>query len=180
MAISRRRQTGRVVMRLAFTLFLLFTIVFIFYQSSRMGAVSSGLSLRVTQKLNELLASAGAGFQLSHFQVRKLAHFGEYTMLGFWAMLTLRVYTGRVLAFISWPLLFGLGLAVADEFLQQYVGGRTSAVTDVVIDFGGVVLGILAALFLILLVTAIAQGFSRGKEDGPAPGQTKKEADWEW
>ncbi len=167
-------------MKVLFTLFLLFTVVFIFYQSSRVGAVSSGLSQKVTEKLNALLADTGFSYQLSHYQVRKLAHLGEYILLGFWGMLTLRVYTGRVLAFISWPLLFGLGLAVADEFLQQYVAGRGSSVTDVVIDFCGVMLGIFAALFLILLVSAIAHGVSNGKRDGPAQGDAKKEADWEW
>ncbi len=156
-----------VVMKVLFTLFLIASVGLIFYQSSRIGAVSSGLSLRVTEKLNAMLASAGLGLQLSHLMVRKLGHLSEYMLLGFWAMLTLRVYTGRILAFIAWPLLFGLGLAVADEFLQQFVAGRTSAVTDVVIDFGGVLLGLFAALFLILLVTAIVRAF-RGKKAGVA------------
>ena len=160
----QRLQVGQIVMKILFTLFLFATIGMIFYQSSRIGEVSSGLSLRVTDKLNALLGNTGLGVQVSHYTVRKLAHLGEYILLGFWSMLTLRVYTGRVLAFISWPLLFGLGLAVADEFLQQFVPGRTSAVTDVAIDFAGVMLGIFFALFIILLVSAIVRSF-RGKRE---------------
>ena len=150
-----------VVMKVLFTLFLAATVFFIFYQSSRIGEVSSGLSLRITERLNAFLLNAGIGLELSHTAVRKLGHLGEYILLGFWSMLTLRVYTGRVLAFVSWPLLFGLGLAVADEFLQQFIAGRTSAVTDVVIDFCGVLLGSLIALCLLLLVGGIARLFSR-------------------
>ncbi|MDL2253992.1 VanZ family protein [Ruminococcaceae bacterium OttesenSCG-928-I18] len=150
-----------VIMKILFTLLLAATVFFIFYQSSRIGEVSSGLSLRVTEKLNAWLYNAGLGVQLSHNTVRKLGHLGEYILLGFWTMLTLRVYTGRVIAFIAWPLLFGLGLAVADEFLQQYIPGRTSSVTDVVIDFCGVILGLSIALAILLLVTGIARLFTR-------------------
>ena len=161
-----RNTAGGVVLRVLFTLLLLGTIGLIFYQSSRIGEVSSGLSLRVTDKLNAWLGGAGLGIQVSHFTVRKLAHLAEYILLGFWAMLTLRVYTGRVLAFLSWPLLFGLSLAVGDEFLQQYIPGRTSSVTDVAIDFAGVLVGVFVALLLIMLVSAVARAFSPKKRRG--------------
>ncbi len=145
--------------KVVFTLFLLSTLVFIFYQSSRVGAVSSSLSLPITSYINEILLRAGLDIQLSETTVRKLGHVAEYTMLGFWLVLTLRAYTGRILAFASWPLLLGLGFAVSDEFLQQFIPGRVGSVTDVVIDFCGILFGGGLALFLILLVSAAARGF---------------------
>ena len=72
--------------------------------------------------------------------------------LGFWLMLSLRVYTRRILSYISWPLFFGLLAGVLDEGIQMFADGRGSDVRDVVIDFSGVVFGLLAALFLLLLV----------------------------
>ena len=41
---------------------------------------------------------------------------------------------------------------VLDEGIQMFADGRGSDVRDVVIDFSGVVFGLLAALFLLLLV----------------------------
>ena len=73
-------------------------------------------------------------------------------LLGFWLMLSLRVYTRRILSHISWPLFFGLLAGVLDEGIQMFADGRGSDVRDVVIDFSGVVFGLLAALFLLLLV----------------------------
>ena len=75
-----------------------------------------------------------------------------YALLGFWLMLSLRVYTRRILSYISWPLFFGLLAGVLDEGIQIFADGRGSDVRDVVIDFSGVVFGLLAALFLLLLV----------------------------
>ena len=63
-----------------------------------------------------------------------------------------RVYTRRILSHISWPLFFGLLAGVLDEGIQMFADGRGSDVRDVVIDFSGVVFGLLAALFLLLLV----------------------------
>ena len=90
----------------------------------------------------------GVGWRFSERLVRELGHFSEYALLGFWLMLSLRVYTRRILSHISWPLFFGL----LDEGIQMFADGRGSDVRDVVIDFSGVVFGLLAALFLLLLV----------------------------
>ena len=156
-----RQSAFSVVLKILFSLFLAGTVVFIFYQSSRIGEVSGALSLRVTDRLNAWLAGRGFGLQLTNLTVRKLGHLGEYILLGFWSMLTLRVYTGRVIAHISWPLLFCLGLAVADEFFQQFVPGRTSAVSDVVIDFCGVLLGLGCALMVLLLFWGLGRMFGK-------------------
>ena len=100
------------------------------------------------------------------FAVRKLAHFGEFLVLGFWFTLCLRVYTRHYIRHISWPLLLGLLIADADELIQLYVAGRDSSVRDVWIDFGGVCTGVGCTLILLLLFGAIwyLLGFGRHKQ----------------
>ncbi len=139
-----------VVFKILFTGIVLFSVVFVFYHSNKVGAVSGEMSLRVQSMLNALLAKAGLGIELSHTAVRKLGHLAEFANLGFWSLLALRVYTKRLFAHISWPLLFCLGVAVCDEFVQLYVPGRSSEVRDVIIDFAGSLAGAAVALVLVL------------------------------
>lgn len=148
----RRFSRGLAVFfRLLFTACLIGTVVFIFSNSAEVGDLSdirSGESLEV---VNEQLDRFGLGFQLGSDTIRKLAHMAEYMMLGFWLLICLRVYTRRLLSFIAWPLFLGLLVAVADETLQLYVPGRSGLLTDIWIDFAGIFLGLVVALFLILL-----------------------------
>ena len=64
-----------------------------------------------------------------------------------------------------WPLLLGLLIANADEFIQLYVSGRSSSVRDVWIDFGGVCVGVGCALLLLLVCSCVwyLLGFGRKK-----------------
>ena len=150
---DRERTPVRlIVLRVLFTLFAAGTVVFIFSNSMQSGTASGLRSAAVTQWLNGGLARMGVGWRFSERLVRKLGHFSEYALLGFWLMLSLRVYTRRILSHISWPLFFGLLAGVLDEGIQMFADGRGSDVRDVVIDFSGVVFGLLAALFLLLLV----------------------------
>ena len=131
---DRERTPVRlIVLRVLFTLFAAGTVVFIFSNSMQSGAASGLRSAAVTEWLNGGLARVGVGWRFSERLVRKLGHFSEYALLGFWLMLSLRA-------------------GVLDEGIQMFADGRGSDVRDVVIDFSGVVFGLLAALFLLLLV----------------------------
>lgn len=138
--------------RVLFTLASAGTVLFIFSNSMEIAQVSGGKSALVTDWLNGGFEKLGTGFRLTEHLVRKLAHFAEYALLGFWMMLTLRVYTRRVLSHAAWPLFFGLLIPVLDEFLQTFIAGRSGQVRDVLIDFSGVCAGTLCAMFLLLLV----------------------------
>ena len=77
--------------------------------------------------------------------VRKLGHASEYAVLGFLAVFTVSAYGGRgkrmmVLTWAACTL-----YAASDEFHQLFVPGRSGHVTDVMIDSGGVLVGMLAA-----------------------------------
>jgi len=76
-----------------------------------------------------------------HFWIRKAAHVTEYAVLGFTTLSFARQQAARKgRPLIAHAALYVLMVAVGDEFLQGFVE-RTSAVYDIVIDFGGALLG---------------------------------------
>lgn len=140
-----------ILFRILFTFFAVGTTVFIFYNSLEIGALSSARSQAVADWVNHILAQASLG-PISTQTIRKLAHFAEFTLLGFWFTLCLRVYTRHYIRHISWPLFLVLLVANVDETLQTFVIGRNGSVADVWIDFSGGIFGTLAALSLIILL----------------------------
>ncbi len=79
----------------------------------------------------------GTGLEDWDFTLRKLAHAGEYAVLGF---LLLRA-TGSV----GWSIAAGIAYAVSDELHQSLVPGRLGAPVDVAIDAVGVLIGVMLA-----------------------------------
>ena len=90
----------------------------------------------------------------SNLFVRKLGHFSEYAVLGFFAFAYFSniFQTGRekiqleTSFFISF--LFCFSYAVSDEFHQTFVIGRDGNFMDVLIDSGGVLFGIIISIIL--------------------------------
>ncbi len=128
-------------------------MVMIFWFSSQDGTDSSSQSLLVTERIvhciNYRMAmnwtpvqQAYYVMQLEHL-VRKLAHFGEYALLGFCLVLPLYAYHIRK----GWLLLTAQMIcslyAGLDEFHQSFSPGRTPAPRDVMIDSAGALTGIL-------------------------------------
>ena len=155
--ITEKQLSAAVIaaLRVFFVMCLLGTIAFIYYNSLQIARQSTVASDEVLGLANRLSATLGLSLAFSEGVIRKLAHVAEYMLLGFWLMLTLRVYKTQVVSFLSWPLFLGLFVAVTDEFLQGFVAGRSSEVKDVLIDFGGLVGGLLAGLIAIWLAAAI-------------------------
>lgn len=153
-----------IAFRVIFTIAVLACIAFIFSNSLEAGPISSARSQAVMRYMNAVLDRIGLG-PLSEHSVRKLAHFAEYCLEGLLLTLCLRVYTARFVRHISWPLLGGLLTAVTDETIQKYISGRSSQLTDVWIDFSGVVAGMLVSLVLLLIVRAIMAFHAIKKEN---------------
>lgn len=134
--------------KLLFPALAVLTVAFIFSNSLEASTVSSVKSQSVTGGLNQLLDWLRLDISLPDGLVRKLAHLAEFALLGLWLALSLTAATNRVLPHLSWPLLAGLLVPVLDETIQLHVPGRSSQVTDILIDFSGVLLGVLAGLLL--------------------------------
>ena len=79
--------------------------------------------------------------------VRKLAHVTEFTAMG----LSLGLFFMDKKRWALWGAGLGLAVAAADETLQIFTG-RGPAVTDVGIDFCGVLLGLLLCALVRALV----------------------------
>ena len=138
---NQRTSPWLIAWRVIFTFALIGCIVFIFSNSLQIADVSEGASGRVLGILQGILRHLGlpgAADRLTMHIVRKLAHFCEYLLEGFLLMLCLRVYTRHFFKHVSWPMLGGLLTALTDETIQLFVPGRSGQVTDIWIDFSGV------------------------------------------
>ena len=149
--METKRKTSPLVIfaRILFTGCLVWSIWFIFRNSLQIAQASGAQSQRVQELLNALATRVELG-PFSLHTVRKMAHFAEFALQGFWFMLCLRVYTRHFVRHVSWPLFCGLLVAVIDETIQLYVPGRTSSTLDVLLDFSGVVSGLFVALVILL------------------------------
>ena len=128
---NQRTSPWLIAWRVIFTFALIGCIVFIFSNSLQIADVSEGASGRVLGILQGILRHLGlpgAADRLTMHIVRKLAHFCEYLLVG------------------------GLLTALTDETIQLFVPGRSGQVTDIWIDFSGVMTGLLVGLILLGLV----------------------------
>lgn len=83
-------------------------------------------------------------FMTEHL-LRKLAHFGEFGILGL--LLSQCLWKN-----CAYPLLAGLLCALSDETIQLFVQGRSGQVSDVWVDFSGVVCAVLFTFALRWLI----------------------------
>lgn len=125
-----------------FWLWLALTVLWtglIFWHSSRDAVQSDGESLGLLFYIRKILP------WMTNKLLRKLAHFGEFAILGL--LLTGTCSNAKHFSLLA-PLAFGLFTALCDETIQLFVPGRSGNLRDLWIDFSGVVLG---TLFLRLI-----------------------------
>lgn len=144
----------RIICRIVFTALTALLLMFIFGNSAAEGEESAELSLIVTEWLNGMLERMHIPIVLPHMLVRKLAHFTEYSLLG--ALLTASVCSWRKkdwkFGAVWLPIVCGLCVASADEYLQTFVPERSGNAYDVLLDFSGVLWAAMAASALIILI----------------------------
>lgn len=117
-------------------------IAFAFIHSSMPSVQSAQESESVLDFVTEILKFFGFDPALSDHLIRKLAHFTEYTVLG--ALLCSCAYSFdriKPIKFIPYTVSIGLFTSFVDETIQLGVEGRSGQVTDMWIDFFGVLLG---------------------------------------
>ena len=127
-------------------------IAFAFIHSSMPADVSGEESGNVMIILQDILNALGVNFVLTDHIVRKLAHFVEYTLIG--AMLMNTAYSfnkSRPYSYFPHILFAGLLAAVIDETIQLNVAGRSGQITDVLLDFSGIIFGELVMLLILTI-----------------------------
>lgn len=118
-------------------------VFFIWDNSMQNGGSSDGFSLLFAETFVPIVNKLGFHGNIWTLNriVRKLAHLTEFTILGSVLYTILRRYItyGTVIKTI------GLGMLIAslDEFIQLFSPGRSSQISDILIDTVGVVIGIL-------------------------------------
>lgn len=126
---------------------------FIFANSLLPGQVSGNNSSFVQQLIQGFFDWLRAPVTITEYFIRKSAHFLEFCAFGILVMTTIRQYTPTPARHLPLGLFIGLAVPVADELIQHFVEGRSSQVTDVVLDFSGFVTGlVLFFLFCVLFV----------------------------
>lgn len=140
----------------AILLLLLYGIIFGF--SAQDGEQSASLSLRISEGCVELLNSLAGGRWSRQFvadlaayfehPLRKLAHFGEYTVLGILVYLVWCPWLKRGRGLYVLVLLWVFVSAACDEIHQLFVPGRWGSLADVCLDTAGGAFGMLFCLFM--------------------------------
>ncbi|MEE0913829.1 MAG: VanZ family protein [Ruminococcus sp.] len=131
-------------------------IAFAFIHSSMPSEVSGDESESVMNVLQSILNFFGFKGELTDHLVRKLAHFTEYTAMGMLFVSCAYSFDRiRPYKYYSQILLSGLATAVCDETIQLNVPGRAGMVTDVLLDFSGVITGALIMLLVFRIYKRI-------------------------
>lgn len=117
-------------------------VFFIWDNSLQNGGTSDGFSLIFAKWIAPIankLGFYGNIWALNRI-IRKLAHLTEFTILGGVLYVVLRRYIeyGTVVKTIA----VGIVIASLDEFIQLFSLGRSSQLSDVLIDTVGIIIGI--------------------------------------
>lgn len=142
-----QRITRQTIYTAVNILLLVALLLFIFGNSLQDRAASTQQSLGGLAVLSGLLKSIFGHSELTEHIVRKLAHFCEFSALGFFTLHLCAVRHRIQWHYILHSLFFGLICAVTDESLQL-LSDRSAQVTDILLDFSGVVCG--SVVFLLL------------------------------
>lgn len=91
--------------------------------------------------------------------IRKLAHFTEYAVLGFFLTLHIGQLQQKLdcRAGIWWSLIIGVVYAASDEFHQYFVPGRSPGIKDICIDS----LGVLTGFVIMFCIMETKRKFSK-------------------
>lgn len=127
------------------------TLIFIWGNSFESFTVSQQISKTVTEVVTPGLEVFIGRGHVTNPIVRKLAHVTEFAILGSGMALLSAARKRRGFQPIFNCLSAGLAVAVIDETIQIF-SDRGSSVSDVLIDFAGVCIGIILALLIRRLI----------------------------
>ncbi|MFR7511433.1 MAG: VanZ family protein [Muribaculaceae bacterium] len=131
-----------------FIIITFFVIGFIWWNSSKNGEESSGISQGVLYEIMQIFARIGISTDITEHIIRKLAHFTEFTALGILLSIDTVLFLKNMKQYVWIPLFIGFLVALIDETIQLFPVGRSSSVKDVWLDFSGVIFGTILLLVL--------------------------------
>lgn len=134
--------------RILFAVLLAGMIALIWGHSMMPANQSAAESSQLLIYVNHVLGVIN--IQITEHVLRKMAHFSEYAVLG----LLLRINFQRHLIV---SLFLGLLVALTDETIQLFIEGRSGSVTDIWIDFSGILFSTLCLYLIRILVKRISK-----------------------
>ncbi len=149
-------------LRIVLPILCLVVMGFIFSNSLKSGESSSAQSSAVTDAVqdvagviapdSEIANATGAAYDKLHADIRNLAHYAEFALLGALLCWTYRAYTDKK-KFLYAPALVIVLVPIADEFLQTFSQARGAEWKDVLTDTCGGVSGFVFAALVLMLGT---------------------------
>ena len=155
--------------RVLFLILLAIAFYVIFNFSAQNGEISGSLSQKVTEFIVKIVSKIKTmdtatrlhWIEKLHPIIRKLAHFGVYTVVGFSVMGFMCTFDMRNIFKLLISFSVGVTYAVSDEVHQYFIPGRNASIVDVGIDSLGVLTGIFILITLIVFVEAIVNWLKR-------------------
>lgn len=150
-------KLSKYLKRLILIICIFLWLTFIFGMSAKTGEESAGLSLKITRQMYKInFIRRIIKLNTLHILIRKCAHFTEYgilSILSFEFTITFEKYKKYILQTkyiqsLCPTVLFGVIVAVSDEFHQSFVPGRGPAIRDVCIDTSGVIVFLFIRVFI--------------------------------
>lgn len=132
----------------------------IFIHSSMSAEISTAESDTALGILERLLQLVHIPSFFTSASIRKAAHFVQFAAFGTLLTCTSVAYCGRIKPQIFRILFFMLAVPVTDEFIQYFSVGRSSQVSDVLLDFSGCITGLL----LVIAILAVIHRLHNSKE----------------
>lgn len=147
-------------MQIALSIACVLAVAFIFSNSLKTGEESSEQSSTVVDIIQDVAAffdpdspiatATGEDYQRLHSDVRTLAHFGEFALLGALFSACCFSYTLKA-PFQGIPLFGALAVPCMDEGLQAFVADRAADWKDILVDVTGGACGMAFAIACVLV-----------------------------
>ena len=158
------------VIRAILIALIISVMIIIFALSAQDSADSGNASGGFTEALLALFGMSREemgeeAFLAAESFIRSAAHFSEYALLAFLAMLLLATYKLGGARSLVLSVAFAAVYAVTDEIHQIFVPGRAAQISDWLVDTGGALCGALVALALILIVSASKNRKTKPQKD---------------
>ncbi|MEG2770043.1 MAG: VanZ family protein [Oscillospiraceae bacterium] len=134
-----------------FWIILILWLGVIFFLSSQTGDESGVISEGMTESVVQTTDQENPVYKFVEKIIRKSGHFAEYAVLGILACLAFCCDKKSVKRYLA-VFVFGTFYAMTDEIHQLYVPKRSGEVRDIFFDACGVLLGILAFVFIFKIM----------------------------
>ena len=145
----------KTIIRIVLIALIILWAILIFSMSNQQGSESSGLSRRISRWFFK-----EEQIDIVEPYVRKIAHFGEYTIGGILFMSLFLTYEWTERKQIIVSILLGVWYAILDEIHQLFIPNRSGNIKDVWID----TLGICFGVCFILLLYKLYKKYHKKKE----------------